>query len=451
MSGATAPLELYLSHSWRPDDVTLNTLVWGAIHELCTLSVDSEGRDKQNKAYYVNRMEYLIRQADAFVSVLAYRDIPAKQDGGTEDFNLKCSHAGLFELRLAERARKPRWVIYDNRTRFRPTPIDSDFVRYTAIDVNREVMRDGPQIRADATRWLGSLKALQAERNFRFRNDAAVLVDESNPDSAEVIDAIKGGLANSRFSRVEVIRSTHIDSEVISLLQASDLFVAEIGGDDGGALGIAHALFIPTIRFTRHPEIRLSPPRLLCGHPYGYQEDLIVYRDPSELESYVRDRSESMDEKRYIIRDYDSGVHYLRRPIAQPCNVFLSHNLPAEHASITAMLRDLLDARGIPSWEYRQNMESGADWQEKLKAALSQATHAVFIMNDDFEKSEACWLELNYLVGERKLGEGKVFPFLWGGRQRPTPALARLDHPTLPSDHETAARVIAESVVRHVG
>ena len=46
MATIDGKIEVYFSHSWRPEDVTLNLLVWKAICEECAVSVDKQGRVK---------------------------------------------------------------------------------------------------------------------------------------------------------------------------------------------------------------------------------------------------------------------------------------------------------------------------------------------------------------------------------------------------------------------
>ena len=101
-------IEVYLSHSWKIKDVPLNVLVWETIAEDCRLFVDYEGA--AGGEYYINRLEEYIRKSDVAVSVLAYREDTVQDDSKRPDYHLKCSPGTLFEIRLSERARKPRWV-----------------------------------------------------------------------------------------------------------------------------------------------------------------------------------------------------------------------------------------------------------------------------------------------------------------------------------------------------
>ena len=97
---------VYFSHSWKPQDVDLNLYGWRWLAEKsCDLFVDANEGEKPHypPGYYVNRIEEFIRRCDLFFAVLTYREDGAKDNGG-----LRCSPYSLFEIRLAERARRPR-------------------------------------------------------------------------------------------------------------------------------------------------------------------------------------------------------------------------------------------------------------------------------------------------------------------------------------------------------
>ena len=124
-------LEAYFSHSGREKDVPLNVFVWQTVAQDCVLYVDRDGAEKG--AYYINRLEELIRKSDVFISVLAHRTKPTPNTEARPDYRLNCSHWALFEIRLAERARKPRWIVFDDRTGFIPPDTGSGIVVYTPI------------------------------------------------------------------------------------------------------------------------------------------------------------------------------------------------------------------------------------------------------------------------------------------------------------------------------
>ncbi|MGC2110971.1 MAG: hypothetical protein WA655_15725, partial [Candidatus Korobacteraceae bacterium] len=106
---------VYLSHSWRPQDVDLNVQVWTTLAAQCEILVDDPQESGANPPYYINRIEELLRRGDLFVSILTYREPKPGADA-----QLRCSPYMLFEIRLAGRAEIPRLILYERKTGFRP-------------------------------------------------------------------------------------------------------------------------------------------------------------------------------------------------------------------------------------------------------------------------------------------------------------------------------------------
>ena len=433
-------IEAYYSHSWKAKDVPLNVLVWKTIAEDCELYVDKDG--VENGTYYINRLEELIRKSDVFISVLAYRDGVPQENSQRSDYQLKCSPAALFELRLAERARKPRWVIFDDRTGYKPPQGTSDLVIYTPIDADEEIERGGQNIRLDGIRWLQNVRAKQKSAIVSRSRQATLLIDNSCDDANEVATILKKALTNAGYLGVNNIEITHTDAEVIAILQASGLLVAEVGEPSlNDVYGMAHAMFVPSIRFVRSNQ---HLPRLLEGHPGGYQNDLImVEEDKKKIAEEVQKRAEAMRDKRKTIEGFKAGCAYLRGKLYRKHKVFFSHNISTKDADLLKNVFELLEERGICAWEYRHNNHAGVDWKEELNTAIDQATDVVFILDQEFEISPACSDELDMILNKRK-DIKSITPFYWGGRDKPNPKFKDLHFEKLSTDKEIAAKVIAD-------
>jgi hypothetical protein len=440
-------LEAYFSHSWKPEDVPLNVLVWEVIAEDCKLYVDLEGA--QSGTYYINRIEELIRKSDVFVSVLTFRKDAKVAERHLPDYQLRCSPAALFELRLAERARKPRWVLFDDRIGLIPPPAIGNLVLYTPIDTGEELMRGGPSIQTEGKNWLQSLRESRQTTQPSRSRQAALLIDDTRRDTQVVSDLLSEAVREAGFSRVHSIRTNHTDAEVVSILQSSGLLVAEVGPTThSDVYGMAHAMFVPTIRFA-YAKSPLEMPRLLEGHPGGYQHDLIVLDDlddPAALAKAVHERAEAMRDQRKPIEGVAAGCAYFRNKLYREHNVFFSHNLSPADADLLDQVFKLLEARGIKAWEYRNNNRSGVIWRDELALALEEATDVVFLLDQGFELSKACTEELDALLsrGQSDKPLQRILPFFWGDRNRPNPKLEDQHHEKLPSDKAQAAQVIVD-------
>src|SRR5262245_22451731 len=263
------------------------------------------------------------------------------------------------------------------------TNTDSKLVKYIAIDARREVATGGPRIQKEAADWRSELVRRRDIGFLPVKNDVTVVVDEESSQASQILQAIVVGLEGSRFSDRHDVKPHHLDSEIIAWLQASDLLIAEVGSSDASVLGISHALFTPTIR-CMVGQVRI--PRLLMGHPIGYERDLIAVADPSILSAAIRDRISSMEQERELLNDRDAGITYLRRNLNDVHKVFISHNLRGDAVRLIEQVIAELARHSIVAWEYRQKIEAGTEWKNKLKVAMSDTTQAVVIADEGFEQ-----------------------------------------------------------------
>jgi hypothetical protein len=157
-----------------------------------------------------------------------------------------------------------------------------------------------------------------------------------------------------------------------------------------------------------------------------------------------------MEQERELLKDCDSGIAYLRRNLNDIHKVFISHNLQGEATRLAKEAISELSRNSIVAWEYRQKMEAGTNWKEKLQSAMADTTHVVFIADDRFEQSTACWDELIYFSQTAGLDSGHVFPFLWDGRTKPIAAFAHLDNEELSQDISGATKKIVERLVKEI-
>ena len=432
-------LECYFSHSWKDEDVPLNTAVWETIYKDCELYVDQTG--VYQGAYYINRLERLIRRSDVFISVLPYRKREQKEDA-RGDYTLCCSEYALFEVRLAERARKPRWVIYDEETGFEKPEITSDLVMYTSISAKEELARGALLIREAGEKWLQQVRKVLRKPEPPA---VALLVDESASDAAAVQKAVQRGLKDAKYKKIVNITTGHTDAEVVAILQASKLLVAEIGAASVGDIyAMAHALFIPSIRFMR--ENRGNLPWLLDGHPGGYQHDLIYVTADNDLGAEVKKRAEAMRDSRDPIRGLEEGMAYFRSRQYRDHQLIFSHNLKGEDGELFGLVFDRLKGVGVKAWEYRNKNEAGVEWRPELARQLASATDAAFILASGYELSEICMEELETILA--KGSELKsITTFLWGTRQEPNPKLKKFHHQNLPANKQDAADMIVKRLV----
>jgi hypothetical protein len=437
-------LDVYCSHSWHPEQVELNLAVWEQLHHDCLLYIDKGTRP--SSGYHINRLEALIRGCDAFLSILNYRQQEAAQSEAMPDYALHCSEWALFELRLAERARKPRWVIYDDRTRLQPMDTGNDLMKYTAIDEGEVINRVTRSLQIDAARWLRELRESLPLTEIKRLSKAAILLGRGRNKDSQLIDTIRSAVEKSGFTNIEVIEDGYTDTDAIRCLQSVGLLVAEVDGEGiDDIYGMAHAMFVPTIRFVETRDADL--PRLLSGHPGGYQHDLVVGSPSTGLGDEITRRASDMRFRLDPLDGRESGRRYFLSRRYRPHYVFVSHNVDYDDADFIKCAVKTLFGLGVEMFEYRSQNKAGDEWHPQLDKALEEATDAVFIFSNNFENSPICLHELDVLLQKKQDNKlDSVIPFFWGGRHEENYKLKDIHHTELPTSTSEAVDVLVSAI-----
>lgn len=441
---SSRPFATYLSHSWRASDLALNLRLWELLAPQCSLLVDRKPSAGHQPPWYINRIEEYIRRSDLFVGVLSYRDEPTAGDG--PDGRTRCSRHALFEIRLAERARKPRMIVYDERTQFTPGTEASDYVQYVSFSLaDFEQGRDN--IARRIIHWLQSVTSDFRPRSLDPQRASHILLPSSSTNP-ELVACIEAALRDAEFQSIVAIRPVSTEMELLGQLAASGLLVADVGdGSVSDVYAMAHALFLPTIRLVRSLPDREPPllPWYLAGHPEGYQKDLVSYDKLDSLPLEIKVRATAMRDSRRAIRDHEEGRRFLEgKDIAIPHRVFVSHSLKGSDRILVDRVVAAFKAVGIESWEYGDKNDAGVLWKRELEQQLAVATHAVLLVANGYEASRACDLEFTALY--TRLAPSRIFPFLVAGRTLPLVRLDEHHHRALSSSPEVAAAEVAKRV-----
>lgn len=430
---------LYLSHSWRPNDVDLNIYIWRKLSKICNLLVDENFGS--NPPYYINRIEEYIRRSDLFFAILTLR---------TDERDLpKCSKASLFEVRLAERARKPRFVLYERGCGFRPPEDKSDYIRYEVFD--RKDLLDFRRSSADKAieDWLGAMEASLKPRTFMFHEASLALLPDT---SGEVPHILENALLEGGYSRTRLVDEVTTDFEIMNKLASTGLLVADITvTTTADVLAMAHAVFLPTIRIARKAADGSQPPLpwYLTGHPgMGYDTDVVYYSEPSDLYEPVKQRAGAMRDTRKSISSEETGCRFFERRRWRPHRIFISHSLKQYERQVVDELFTLFEEKAVDAWEYVESGEAGEDWKSQLKSELAKATHAVILVGEGFNDSDICCDEVDFL----KSVSPKVvlLPFLIPPCDNRAVAIREMHHELLPPDSMVASKKILQKTLDYI-
>lgn len=320
MNGSTLS-SIYYSHSWFSEDVDINLAIWEAVWNHCQLMVDNnvDPNQETDPPFQVSRIEDAIRRCDAFLAVLL--PIPRSTDetrpaSAPDDSQSEYTGSlySLFEVRLAERAREPRLILYDAQTRFKPEGTESQSVRY--LKFNRDdIINPGAAIWATIGNWLAVVNRSVVVQEDIADNKASILLPRK-PNHSQQSEAVRAALAAANFTDVVDLMTCSTDIEMLEALRTSRLLVVDASSEQlWDIYGMAHALVIPTIRVFQGeatPNVN-NLPRVLRGHPVGYQDDLVVWSEITELREAVADRALRMRQLPFPITDRETGRAFFER------------------------------------------------------------------------------------------------------------------------------------------
>lgn len=377
---------IYLSHSWHARDVAFNVWVWERLAGRCDLLVDKPASQAEDPPYYVNRLEEAIRRSDIFAAVLTHRN-NADAAGSSGDRALHCSAGSLFEIRLAERANRPRLVLYERSTRFRRPDFDQTNARYIAFDRGAELLPEAlDRIDIEISSWLDWVDSCRKPRFLDVSDRSLVLLPTAI--QKPLLDDLQAAIERAPYGRIELLHCEgRTDSAVVTQVRSAGLLVADVTSDGTREpYAVTHALFIPTIRLASDGA---SLPWILDGHPGGFQHDLIRMNQNSDWLTTVTDRANAMFRITHPL-GMDEGKKYLKSRRYKGVYVFLSHNLKPGSRTILDHLIEFMHDEHIEYYEYYRVNKAGDEWPPKLKAALAKTTLFVGMLADGYEDSDVC-------------------------------------------------------------
>jgi hypothetical protein len=448
----------YFSHSWRARDVDLNVEIWSQISSACELLVDLPSDSTSDPPYYINRIEELLRGSDVFVSVLAARDSASEPGASPEtDGGLRCSPYALFEIRLAERFSRPRLVIYERSTGFRPPEQVGDDETYLAFDrAPKESLPERRQLqqvlRPKTQAWLTWITGHYRPKSYQPETSALIMLPDDLTGAAEAKPVLERTLRRVGYNPLVLNTSQLNNADAFRLLERAGLVVIDIGStSDSAALQLAagaHARGIPAIRTLRRNDPgavgQSELPWMLRHHPGGYQHDIVLWSSADHLPALVEPRASAMFN---VVRalDADSAARHFQSKRYAAYSVFVSHNLKAPHRGLVEEIASQLARQQVKCFEYQEVNRSGIDWREELKKQLATTTHLVVLLGEGYEVSEACTYELETILDRGNAVT--ILPFLLEGRTIPHVKLRGRHHPLL---HDPDPRANAAVVVERV-
>jgi hypothetical protein len=412
-------------------------MMWEMLSRDCHLLIDRPEEASGGKPpYFISRIETLLRRSDVYVACLPA--LPSdrhetRRRGAQGDWRYtRCSPYILFELRLAERADLPRFVLYDLASRFRPPDYQPPYVRYVGRQFGelREVISGGGEDAAlaeDLTQWLSWVQRNhRPRRTLESRRTALLLSDAA--ESAAFREVIVEAVDESGFDRPQpLLELFQTDAEFYQSLRSLGLLVVDVSVPQLLPLyHAAHALLVPTIRLHTATVAGGASadeflPALLRGHPAGYQCDLVMGTADDQTFNAVQERSLAITRCAQPVFGFESGRSMLFERTYPKHSVFISHDEKLNDRALVDEIVRECGLQGITCWEYAVENRSGDAWRENMNAALARATHMVSLMSNGYEQSPGCVEEWTHALDNRD--RIALRPFLTHGRTRPAVGL----------------------------
>ena len=166
---------------------------------------------------------------------------------------MRCSPYILFEIRSAERADLPRFILFDPRTGFRPPPNAGPHAVYLAgklDEISSRLEHQSEDVTlAELDRWLVWL-----EENLRPRVEGGqftcAFLLEKGPEFNAFRVLAREAISKAGFGEpLELSDGFHNDAELLQVLRGLRLLVVDISSSSLLPLyHLAHALIVPSVR-----------------------------------------------------------------------------------------------------------------------------------------------------------------------------------------------------------
>ena len=424
-----ASLGAYFSHSWK-SHLPLHLAMWRRLQRHCHLLIDrpvQETRDS-NPPYYISRIESILRRSDVFVACLpridpSNRATKSKPKG---DWGLNCSPYILFEIRLAERAGLPRFILYDPTTGFKPpdqAQPQTSYIPGPLDKISQQLEQQEEHVTlAELNHWLARLEqnvrpGLEKD-HFRWG-----LLMAKGKEQTTLRGMVTKAVKKVGFDKpVDLMGAFPHDAELLQTLRSLRLLVVDVAAPPVLPLYyMAHALLVPCVRLRSQAAAQL--PDLLHGHPAGYQKDLLSAELPGsgngtaaeKLFTEIRQRAAATAEYANPIIGLEDGNYELQQRGYVRHLVFVSHNLKGESRALVDEICRQCRARAIDVWEYEDRNRAGEDWHKNLDDALARTTHFVALLTPTYQDRPECMKEWNSALDGRKTEKIKLLPFLVEG------------------------------------
>jgi hypothetical protein len=398
---ATGTIPTYFSHSYREEDRDLNIFFWDLFfNNGFAFTVDS-----RSQPISVPHLELAMKRSACFVAVVTRRD---------DQERYRCSPFARYEFGLAVQANVRSMVLVERDVPARWFP-RGPRRSYQIFDRGRL----GGRTLTREVEDFAQASLPDAHLGDQLAGDVAIILPDGEGYEAclgHLTQMLDSAGYNARRIRLDALDALALDLE----LESCEFVLIDVASSrlPSWALGLVRGRFIPTVPLARISADGFVPPvpplcidKALASEDPG-AEQVVYWSDPSELLAKVERHVASIHLPRRQFRSLNEGNQYFRslgRISAGP--IFLS-NAGANDQLASQVARAFeLHNMSYFHYLYRNSIEKGSDWQDKVLPKVAESTVFVALLSKRYWESEWCRREFEYAEQLRAEGKLTLLPY----------------------------------------
>jgi hypothetical protein len=455
-----AGIQVYLSHSYRPEDRSINIAVWQRLNAAgLVFAVDPPDPDG-TRAMDVTFIERMMQRCGAFVAIVPDRSRNRGAAADADEPATDWSPYQSLECRLAMRVGKPRLIILESAMSLGPLPESERVLSFTRRKPNAH------ELSPDFDERLADLVAhAQVERPALMPKVGLLRWRRGHESWRALVDLMGEQFDADGNSNCEVIdlSDTTRDHALLGQARRFGIVVADLHPDvtPPHVIGLLHGAGVPLYRCClqgpadveadwstalglRPGTSPLHAPRLLHGYQVDPQMQPVRFWRAADTEGTARaivetvrayQRRERSLETKDSARDYFLGLRGNR--------VFIS--TPGSLAAFSEKLWERLDGDDVPAFHYmRSRMPGGAEWKPRLEQEIQDADLLLGLITADYWDRTECIDELELAVQRWERHEMMILLYRHTGKEPLPPFLGRYQANTLRDVDASHAQISAD-------
>ena len=433
------PLRIFLNHRYRSPQVNLPMYKLMANSRRLQFEVDRRTKSTNTTTTNTTRLEVMMRKVDAFVSILALHGDALDSPSASEVANQ--SRYFRLELDIAVRARKPCFVIVDERFGNRITaPGEVHTVTFPMQDLEGDLVRQEILGKFENF-WEYAMTLAQGNAKVDRRPEFRVgyVVPESfTTQIPDLQRKIETAVSDNVCEPVRFPWPPRMDTHFLKEVRRCDWVIVECGVVESAlVVGYLRGQAIPVLRTRFQGSAAESDERLdhwdqlLFGELHDhYRKNLVLWSDSDVLAERLSVQMDEIRSQATLIASPEKANEYFQRanqavdapPDPSPIRrerVFVSY--ADEDREYAATMISALREHFEDVFDYRTNgsIPHGETWLEYILERIQQSAVGIPLVSASYAASPYCRKESLRMNKAHIEGRMDVFPVLLDGCRVP--------------------------------